>query len=396
MRQIYERKLHREMRGWIDKPVIVVLTGMRQVGKTTIMRMLFDEIKSDNKVFLDLENPLVRRAFTEKDYDNIWANLKNYGITKDKKAYIFLDELQRMPEAVRVAKYLFDHYKVQFFVTGSSSFYLKNLFPESLAGRKKIFELFPLDFEEFLWFKGINKDFQDDFSFKEKSKSPISYEKVIKLYEEYLEYGGFPRVAVSKTNADKKAIIEEIYTSYFEKDVRSLADFKDIQRLQDCMLLLAQRVGSKLNLSRLASEIGISRETVYSYLSFLQSTYFISLIPPYSRSPDIEVSGAKKVYLCDTGILNLLAKVSSGAVLENAVFNSLKKRGPVAYYQRRSGGELDFVLKDEGLAIEVKETATDQDLKRTFEISADLKLKQGYVATKKFNDGKGFVLATDV
>jgi len=393
---VYERKLLPEMRRWVGKKSVLVLTGMRQVGKTTLMRMLFSGIKSKNKAFLDMENPLVRKVFEEQDYDNIWANLKAYGVTKDEKAYVFLDEIQLMPEAVRAVKYLSDHYDIQFFVTGSSSFYLKNLFPESLAGRKTVFELFPLNFEEFLLFKGVKRETPSDFSSKEAGKSLVSFEKSKKFYEEYLEYGGFPKVVLASEPQDKKTVLEDIYTSYFEKEVRSLADFKDINRLQDCILLLAKRVGSRLNLSRIASEIGVSRETIYAYLSFLQSTYFISLVPPYAKSPDREVSGAKKVYLCDTGILNLLSKSSSGSVLENAVFNSLKARDSVAYYQRRSGVEMDFVLKDESIAIEVKETASERDAKRANEIANEIGLKHGYVVSKSYSEAKGILCASDI
>lgn len=393
--KVYERKLLKELRGCVDKTAIVVVTGMRQVGKTTLLRMLFNELRSDNKAFLDLENPLVRRVFEENDYDNVWENLKRYGITKGKKAYLFLDELQLAPKAVSTIKYLFDHYDVQFFVTGSSSFYLKNLFPESLAGRKLIFELFPLDFEEFLWFRGAHKDFYKEFDEKDLRKSVAYYEKFIKAYEEYLRYGGFPKVVLAEERLKGK-IIEEVFTSYFEKDVRSLAEFNDIGKLQDCMLLLIARAGSKLNVSRMAAELGVSRSTVNSYLSFLECTYFISLVPPYSRSADREVSGAKKVYLCDTGILNHMAQVSSGAVLENAVFNALRPGKEIRYYERRSGGELDFVLKKRGIAIEVKETAVEQDARRAREIASDIGLKHSYIVTKTFSDKKGFIPVTEL
>ena len=129
----YNRKLLVELRKWVDKRHVVVVTGMRQVGKTTLFKMLFNEIKSANKVFLDMENPIVQKVFEETDYDNIWENLKSYGIKAGEKAYIFLDEIQAMPEVVKAVKYLFDHYEVQFFAAGSSSFYLTNMFPESLA-----------------------------------------------------------------------------------------------------------------------------------------------------------------------------------------------------------------------------------------------------------------------
>jgi hypothetical protein len=386
----------REVRKWVDKKAVVVITGMRQVGKTTLCRMLFSEIASKNKAFIDLENPLNRRAFQENDYDNIWANLAVYGIKKDRRSYIFLDEIQAMPGIVKPIKYLFDNYDVQFFLTGSSSFYLKNIFPESLAGRKVVFELFPLDFEEFLWFKGAGRDFGRDFAAKERMKNRVMFEKTIKLYEEYISYGGFPKVVLAGTAEEKQKLIEDIYTSYFEKDVRSLADFRDISKLQEIILLLFQRSGSKLNVSRISSELGISRETVYSYLSFLEATYFISLVPPFSRSADREVSAAKKVYICDTGILNRVARVSSGALFENAVFNVLKAGREVRYYQRRTGVEIDFVLKKEGIALEVKERGTAHDMKRLENLSGRIGINESYVITKAFSADKGFIPATNL
>jgi predicted AAA+ superfamily ATPase len=397
MNRLYERKLLPELRKWVGKKAIVVVTGMRQVGKTTLFKMLFDEIASGNKAFLDMENPIVQRVFQEKDYDNVWANLKQYGVFPKEKAYLFLDEIQAAPVAVKAVKYLFDHYNVQFFITGSSSFYLKNLFPESLAGRKAMFELYHLDFEEFLVFKDARKEFHASIAEKDRCKNYVDYERNKKLYEEYLAYGGFPRVALSDSADEKKAFLEDIYKSYFEKDVRLLADFKDVGRLQDLILLLMQRTGSKLNISRISSELGLARETVYSYLSFLEATYFINLVPPFSRSVDREVSGARKVYLCDTGILNHFAQVSSGALLENAVFNVLKRKDEIKYYQRRAGtAEIDFILKKHGIAVEVKERGTALDTKKLGAIAKSLRLREHYVVTKTFVDGKGFVCVTDL
>ena len=159
----FQRKLFTILKKQIKSPEIIVLTGMRRVGKTTLYQALFAEIASSNKLFLDIENPLIKKIFEELDYNNIWKNLAKLGLNTNQKTYVFLDEIQAMPAIVKPIKYLYDHYNVKFFVTGSSSFYLKNLFPESLAGRKLIFELFPLDFSEFLTFKGQSKDFYDSF-----------------------------------------------------------------------------------------------------------------------------------------------------------------------------------------------------------------------------------------
>ncbi|MFH1256721.1 MAG: ATP-binding protein [Candidatus Diapherotrites archaeon] len=392
----FERKVLRKIRHLLGRKGIIVVTGMRQVGKTTVLKMIFDEIQSKNKVFLDLENPILQKIFEEENYDNIWANLKAYGMASSEPAFIFLDEIQAMPAVVKAVKYLFDHYDAHFFLTGSSSFYLKNLFPESLAGRKIIFDLFPLDFEEFLLFKGEKKIFYENFKDKEKNKNKISHALVSKHFEEFINYGGFPKVALTEEIEGKKAVLEDIFKSYFEKEVRTLADFKNVNVLRDFILLLMQRTGSKLNISNISSEQGINRETAYSFLYFLELTYFLKLVPPFSRNKGTEVSGAKKVYFCDNGILSHFAKISSGALLENAVFNCIKTKGTINYYQKRSGREIDFILKNESTALEVKENGSTHDIKKLSKQAEKLKLKEHYVITKNFTPEKGFITASDL
>ena len=392
---IYPRKLTTKLSKEINSPRIVVLTGMRQTGKTTLMRQIFDSVKSQNKVFLDLENPLNQKIFEEKNFDNILLNLKDFRIDSKRKCYIFLDEIQLMPEISQVIKYLYDHYRIKFFLTGSSSFYLKNLFPESLAGRKTIYELFPLDFEEFLVFKQKERKFFDDFSKKAKNKNKISFEIYSKFYEEYIKFGGFPGVVIENKNEKKKVILEDIFKSYFEKDVRTLADFREVKKLRDLILLLVERAGSKIEISKISSEIGISRETVYSYLGFLEKTYFVFLISPFSKSFNGEVRGAKKVYFCDVGLLNYLGKVIKGAILENSVFQNLKKYGKINYYQKYKGPEIDFVL-DGKIAFEVKTYGDLGDIKKLSRTAKALKMKDYYLIAQNYLDYPKSILAFDL
>ena len=157
-----------------------------------------------------------------------------------------------------------------------------------------------------------------------------------------------------------------------------------------------QRAGSKLNISKIASELGKTRQTLYSYISFLEATYFVNLVSPFTYSRDKEVSGTKKVYICDTGILNNLAQVSLGIILENSVFNNIKKIDEINYYQRRSGTEIDFILKKQKISLEVKETGTAQDKKILFGVSKALKLRGSYVITKNFNKERGFIPVTEL
>ncbi|OIP98178.1 hypothetical protein AUJ94_00490 [bacterium CG2_30_40_12] len=393
--QIYPRKIEKELLRQLYTREIIVLTGMRRVGKTTLYQYLFDKIESSNKVFLDMENPAEQRVFEEEDYNNIWSNLKEYGIGTNERAYIFLDEIQAFPEIAKPIKYLYDHYPVKFFVTGSSSYYFKNLFPESLAGRKFIFELFPLTFGEFLIFKGKLQNLREKLSDKDSEKNETRYIKNIKLYEEYIQFGGFPGVVLENEIDNKKRRLEDIFKSYFEKDVKSLADFRDVKTFRDLLFLLMQRVGSKIEITRLSSELSVSRETIYSYLSFLEGTYFISLVKPFSRNVDREVSGARKLYLCDTGIANHFSKLSGGQVFENSVFSNLKGYGKINYYQRRSGAEIDFII-NEFTGVEAKLKGVDADLLKLGSLSKDVGLKEFYVVTKEFNQKQGFIPAPDL
>jgi len=392
----FSRKILPALKNQLNTPEIIVLTGMRRVGKTTLYRTLFDQLDNPHKIFLDIENPLDQKIFEEIDYNNIWKNLHRLGLTENQKAYVFLDEIQAMPEIVKPIKYLYDHYQIKFFLTGSSSFYLKNLFPESLAGRKIIFELFPLDFQEFLVFKNQPGSPNDSFASKNRHKNMVSYAKTIKLYDEFLQYGGFPGVVTEADPAQKQYQLNDIFKSYYEKDIKGLADFRDLNAVRDLILLLTQRIGSRLDITKLASELGISRETVYSYLSFLEATYFISTISSFSRNVDREISGRNKVYLCDTGILNQLGKVADGHIFENAVFNSLKQLGKINYYQKRkSEREIDFII-NEKTAIEVKNKATQEYLKDLSGLCKSLAMDDYYIISKEFMNLDRVIPATDL
>jgi uncharacterized protein len=402
-----KRKLESKIQKYIGKKEIIVITGIRRAGKTTLMRMIYESLESDNKVFLDIDNILDQKIFEEVDFNNIWMNLTVFGIVRDRKAYIFLDEIQTKPEIVKSIKYLYDHYNVKFFVTGSSSFYLKNLFPESLSGRKIIFELFPLDFEEFLHFKGVVKKFYGSFEEKEKFKNEITFEKFNGYYNEYFNYGGFPQVVLGENEKYKKLQLKDIFHSYFEKDVRFLADFKDINKLRDLILLLIQRVGSKIDISKLASELKVARDTIYSYLSFLEGTYFIFLIKPFSRNVDREVSGRRKVYLCDNGFINHFGKVSEGALFENSVFLNIKKYNRINYYQKRGGREIDFLLENNDFknlstnpshltGIEVKLNADSRDITNLQRVSTSLGLKNYFIVSKKYSSLEKVIPVTEL
>ena len=383
----FEREIESKLIEQLQKKEITVLTGMRRTGKTSLLKHLFESIKSKNKVFLDLQNLLEQKIFDEIDYNNIITNLKQYEITISKKLYLFIDEIQFMPQVTNAIKYLYDYYNIKFIITGSSSFYLKNLFPESLAGRKIVFELYPLTFNEFLVFNGKKIINVDNFSLKAESKNLIEYERVNKYYMEYLKYGGFPQVVLESDIVQKERLLNDIFNSYFQMDLLTLSDFKKVDALKKTIFLLMERVGSKLDISKLASLTGVSRDSIYSYLNLLEGSYFFHLITPFTKNKDREVSGTKKVYICDNGILNLLSNVSDGSLLENSIYINLKKYGEINYFQKRTGQEIDFII-NKSIAIEVKRTGDISDIKKLNRLSKQLKLNEHCLISQNYMEEK--------
>lgn len=391
---IYPRDIFPKLEAELKKRENTVITGMRRVGKTIILQHLFSQVKTNNKVILDLENPIYRKVFEEENYDAIWNNLTTFGIQNTKKAFIFLDEAQNLPKISQAVKYLSDHWDVKFVLTGSSSYYLKGLFPESMAGRKLVFEVFPLTFSEFLTFKGINPNIAKSFSQKALAKNRIAYQRLIPYYKEYAEFGGFPGIVLEADHARKKALLLEIFKSYFEQDVKTLADFKDTSKLRDLILLLIPRIGSQIEIAKLADSLALSRETIYSYLAFLEHTYFIAPLSKFTGSIDRQAAGSKKLYLCDGGLANTLGKISEGQIFEQSVFQTLRPYHTFNFY-RRNGSEIDFIV-DKKAALEVKTTASRRDIAHLKARAQALKIAEYYVISNTFSSEKEVILATDL
>lgn len=377
---IKPRILLDKIKAYYNSPEAIIITGMRRTGKTTILRYVYDQMESQNKIFLDLENPLNRKYFEEENYERIKYVLETLGIDFSKQPFVFCDEIQFVKAMPSIVKYLIDHYRVKFFLTGSASFYLKNLFSESLAGRKYIFELYPLSFREFLIFKDSRLKVPADAG----EVTQSVFDSFSNLYEEYILFGGFPEVVLKNNIDEKKKALEDIFTSFFQLEIMQLGDFRKNQVIRDLMLLLMQRIGSRMDVQKISSELGVSRATLNEYIDFLEGTYFIKTIKPFGRGKDIEIRKSPKFYVCDSGFANHFARLDTGAVFENAVFQNLLLLGKLNYYQRKSGVEVDFIL-NEKTAFEVKLSARISDIKRLKELSMELKLDEYKLISKNFN-----------
>lgn len=385
-----ERDIWPALKQELGSREILVITGPRQVGKTTTLKWLLEQVP-ENKAYLDLTLSATQRLFDYENYDNIANHLKGFGLDFSGVPVLAIDEIQYSRHIPRVIKYLYDHYGIKFILSGSSAFYLKNHFSESLSARKIVYELLPLSFREFLAIKAVKYiPASPDFAaLSDAVFDTFAHGTLAALYDEYIEFGGFPGVALSETVERKQRMLDIIFSSYINLDVALLADFKSVSDLKKLISLLAARVGSRLNIDEISKITGLSRPTVMNHIAFLEQTYLIRLLPAFSKSASVRERIPRKVYFVDTGIANLNADLSGGAQFENTMCHQLQAYGKTCFSNK--GGEIDFVLtrNKKIFALETKETPVDSHLKelrrRATQIQADAFAIIGRNPSAKFN-----------
>lgn len=355
------RWVYSELLEHLKKKQVTVITGMRRVGKSTAVKYVLQQLDHANYLYLDCERVEIRFLFNGNNYEEIKTELEIMGLDLSMPAILALDEIQLVENLPSVIKYLYDTYAIKFIVTGSSSYYMKNQFSESLAGRKRIFEMYPLDFREFLVFKEVDLPAAEKHAWKPFNKT--WYNRYRDLYLEYIRFGGFPEVVLEENAKDKLELLKDIINSYIELDVKLLADYSISEDLFKLVKLLASRSGNKVDYTKISSITGINRQKVAGYIQLLEYTYLVYQVSPFTKNIDKEISQQTKLYFADTGILNVLAgeQLSSGQVFENAIAVQLKSQGTIQYHQKKSGQEIDFIFNGDR-ALEVKETPAISDL----------------------------------
>ncbi len=333
---------------------VIVIHGARQVGKTSILMYLQAQLQSQGQqvVYFDLEDSRFTRIInrgvdefltllTEDGYD---LEFFRQGI---QKLFIMIDEIQYLENPSSFLKLLADHHRyIKLIVSGSSSFEMKSKFKDSLVGRTVNFEVFPLSFTEFLEFKGIA--FTPASHFTEK--------KVAELQAAYLEftlYGGYPKIVLTSDVLLKEKYLQQIIDTYIRKDIRDLADIKDVTKFNQLVEMLASQSGNLLNVVELANTCNLARQTVERYLFILEQTYIIRLVRPFSQNLRTELTKTPKIFFYDTGLMQMLwlkrlQKEVLGSVFETSVFGELVKRfgrDEVYYWRTTEKQEIDFIVR---------------------------------------------------
>jgi hypothetical protein len=359
-----KRTLFSDLLAHLDKKEISLLVGPRQSGKTTLLFLLKDylEKRGDKCVYLNLDIESDKRYFESQE---VLLNKISLEVGTN-KAFIFLDEIQRKENAGLFLKGLYDmSLPYKFIISGSGSVELKEKIHESLAGRKRLFELSTLSFEEFVNYKTEYKyeNKLDEF-FKVESNRAHQY-----LYE-YLNYGGYPRVVLEETEVEKTKIISELYQSYVEKDIVYLLNVQKTEDFTRLVKILASQVGKLLNNSELSATLGLSVPTVRNYLWYLEKTYITYRVTPFFRNTRKEITKSPVIYFSDLGLRNYangtfgsLSNPSNiGFLFQNFVANKINTKlnqtsQGFHFWRTKDRAEVDFIIEpkeDVILPIEVK------------------------------------------
>lgn len=345
---------------------IVVLTGARQTGKTTLTKKLLKDF-----VFLSIEDPVMRKEYMKLTAAQ-WQQLYPKAI---------LDEVQKEPQLIESIKSVYDQYDTpKYVLLGSSQLLLMGKVKESLAGRCQIIELYPLTLPEILtnnWNDTPTYSYlQKLLSGEEHNISPSIYfdkhhpEKLL-CFENYLKWGAYPALYKSdSTDSEKKIWLENYIKTYLQKDIRDLADFNSIEPFINVQKMSALLTGQLVNYSAISRNSGIHAKTAQRFLHYLEMSYQIFMLQPWHKNTLKRLSKMPKLHYLDPGIQQTVARnifsPLSGHEFESAIIAEIYKQvktmeSDFSFYHLRTtdGREIDFLIETEKgyYAFEIKQTS---------------------------------------
>lgn len=374
----------------IGHPEITMLVGPRQSGKTTLLKRLEADLrgKGSKTLWLNL------------DFEDDFAHVSSQGALLQKihldlgksGGVVFIDEIQRKENAGLFLKGIYDQgLPIKFVVSGSGSLELKEKISESLAGRKRLFELSTISFAEFA-------DFRTDYRYSDRLGEFFRTEpgQTDQLLREYLFYGGYPQVVLADTHQDKIAVINEIYRSYLEKDIVYLLRVEKSDGFTQLVKILAGQSGKMINYSELSTTLGLSLATVKNYLRYLEKTFILHKVTPWFANIRKEITKSPIYYFKDIGLRNFasgsfgnIPDSDIGFAFQTLVHMLLMERFPLAdttihYWRTKDKAEVDFIIRrgDSVIPVEVKyRDMKKMEIRRSF---------RGFI--EKYRPGTAYVV----
>lgn len=269
------RDLTSKLKDKLHKGKVIVLIGPRQVGKTTLINSLLDKIPY---LFLDGDDAVVVDTLASANTETLKSIIGNY-------KYVFIDEVQRIPNIGLKLKIIVDQIAaVQVIVSGSSAFEINHVTQEPLTGRKFEYHLYPISWNEF--------------------EANVGYIKAQQQLELRLLYGMYPDVINNFGN--EYEILKNLVSSYLYKDILSLAGIRKSEVLEKILQALALQIGSEVSYNEIAQLVGVDKNTVNNYIDLLEKTFVIFRLNSYCKNLRNEIKANRKIYFYDNGVRNML------------------------------------------------------------------------------------------
>lgn len=365
-----QRTLEKNIKKWLFKEKILIIKGARQVGKTTLMKKIQNDLEKEGHktLFFSIDQELTNPLFQDVQLlSKFLADQFQTGM-----GFLFLDEFQYIKEAGLFLKGLFDNLKgkVQIICSGSSSLEIsKN--SEFLTGRKLDFYLPTLTFLEVLssdpLFPPIQQKFQIDDNKNIADFMKMYGKNLKKKLVDYIHFGGYPEIFLTSQLEDKETLLKSLISTYIQKDVSAFLKVENITAFNNLIRILSTQIGNLVNKSELGNTLNVTNATVDKYLNILQGTYVFDFVSPFFRNIRKELSKMPKVYVNDFGIYHCTAQnrmiadfdLLSGSLVENFVYLHLVQQfgsENVFFYRTIAKSEVDFILDLQGkhIPLEVK------------------------------------------
>jgi len=315
---------------------IIVLYGARQVGKTSLVKQVVNELGLKT-LLLNADIDQTAKAFGSQDFDLMNSIVDSYDL-------LVIDEAQRIENIGLNLKILYDQKpNLKIIATGSSSFELANKISEPLTGRKWTYNLYPISFLEL--------------------KSHFNNYELQKQLEERMIYGSYPELFKYVSREDRRNYLLELSSAYLYKDVLELETIKHSRKIHDLLKLLSFQIGSEVSLSELAQRLEMATETVDRYIDLLEKSFVIFRLSGFSRNLRNEVTKKQKIYFYDLGIRNIIIdnlkpledRNDLGALFENLMISERYKRNKYThglesnyFWRLRTGAEIDYIEEGNG------------------------------------------------
>ena len=366
---------------YVDTPFVKILTGVRRCGKSTILKMIMERLKTERNI---PEDRIISCRFDSMEYEDMTAK-QIYTLLKEKlspagKTYLFLDEVQEIKGWEKIVNSLASDFDVDLYITGSNSRMMSSEIATYLTGRYISFRIFTLSFGEYLMFKS-------KFANVGEPKTELA---------NYVRLGGFPATHLQAYSQDEiYTIVRDIYNSTIFSDIVKRNQVRKIDQLERVVKYTFSNVGNTFSAKSIADYLkserrSLDNETVYSYLDKLEKAYLLHRCSRYDLQGKEILKTQEKFYLADVALRYSVLGYNADSVassLENIVYLELCRRGYTVYVGKTSDGEIDFVAIRQNEKIYVQVTQ---------EINSEKTEKREYNRLLEIPDNyPKFVLTTD-